>query len=323
MARQALNKVYFLFASALCVTSLCLPVTAQAVFEYLDYEIRKTVTIPSDNSVDITFDVRFRSYAIESQQKIYQRYRFAISDDSMSGRGNTLPSQPNGDYGEYIQNTIQVSGTPQGMSLKLGRWSTQAAPDKDITTLTFTLTLKTSGLKKLFDNKENLEFYLVGQDAQTPEYHWLSIPVTISLAKPGQARISKLEDMILPANNASATIYPCIYSSSGKASVLFDARNTVKGEEYYLTDSTQAYSIPYKVDIRFLNKNGKEQDSFNIAKEGEKETEPYKISGKEGNCLDTKFGYNSTITIEADQSFVNNAPSGVFSDVMTVVITPK
>ncbi|WP_419832907.1 hypothetical protein [Endozoicomonas atrinae] len=170
-------------------------------------------------------------------------------------------------------------------------------------------------MKDLLGNEKNLEIFLVGADAQTPLYYWKSLPIIISISRPGEVKISGLDDVTLTPSSPKVTMDACIYSSTGQAGVFLDGMHSQTGEAFQLKASGSSNYLPY-----FLSLGTNKTSTKDILYEGFEEAKPWEVEKKNEHCNN---GSNTFFTVWVDPDEAASAPEDTYSDTLTVIVTPK
>lgn len=316
IATGSFQRTIFLIGLILVCTLL--PRQAAAEFEFITSGISGNVELPIGTTVDHKFNVSFKSYNAFIPDEV-QKYKFTVSDIPMSGEQwfSGLPSAPlYNNLRAYLEKDVTVTGANRNINFQLGNWSKQGTPPGTAPlSLTFTLTLKKTGLEELLSSNQPLLFYLVGGDNQSPGYYWTSIPITLHITRPGQVKISGLSDVTLTEDNLSSIVNACIYSTTGKAALYFDGQNSNYGKPFKLTNNTDN-NIPYTLEV----KNTKQIKWREEATEGYLINEIWDVESRDENCSGES---NTQFRVTALMDSQNPPPAGVYSDVMTVTVAPK
>lgn len=142
--------------------------------------------------------------------------------------------------------------------------------------------------------------------------------LNIALEKGDEVKISGLSDV----NFGEVTQAPndkfvdvCIYSTSGSYDVTATSANP-QGNDYRLASKDRKKFIKYDLEWK-SGANGSGGSDLNNGKSSKKFTN---ANTKSQNCGGKK---NARLFVEIDSGSFKNASSGAYSDVLTVVVSPR
>ncbi|MGB0360004.1 MAG: hypothetical protein ACPGEF_01130 [Endozoicomonas sp.] len=258
----------------------------------------------------------------------FQRYRLSFSDVSIGGenttdtvfyhKSNYYPNNLNVsslDDVMGLQVTYAGTGTNnQTMAFNLRNWSGEVdnVSSTDLS-VTFDFNLNKQALKALAANSNSLDFYVIGEDTESSHYID-SIKVSIPIFDNPMVKISKLRDIKLSKSRLRASTKACVYSTTGKVSLDFDGNNSLPNNAFYLTNSASS-QINYMLTIR---------DKINSIEENlTTETALRNLEWDANDNSKSCSGSTNMLFIVKALPGTSSSQSGVYSDTMTVTVSPR
>ncbi len=222
---------------------------------------------------------------------------------------------------------VRGSGTKgETLNYNLGYWPPRKNPINRNVYATFTLWLK----KEKIEQVNEFCFYVVAQEwakeeaddddyrsrDDGPYFYRDSLNVCLPGFSVAQAKISGLSDIALTDNNLSTVIDTCVYSTTGKARLEFDSLNTRPRTKFRLLNGSH-HKVFYTLSVRqgLSGNNWKE-----LVKEGASNISDvsWQVNDSDENCNGTR-----NISFRVTATAPDNKPAGIYSDTMTVTVSPE
>ena len=305
---------------------------ANAFFEFENASVSPFNWEYSEVNPRYTFTVNFRAFC--NGRCTGQDYRLVLADVDPGSQSPVTPGSQPDEYeavilSEYVLNINYQEGNSAGLFTP-GRWSHQESATyffqtsvNTSVTGTFTLELNARKLKTLAAGSQVLRFYVGGEDMYGTR-HSDSIEISIPLVIPELVKISGLEDITLNAaglngGNLDADQQVCLFSNTGRVSLDFDGHN-VPDENFQLAKSghcsDSADCVSYRIRVRTVSENWL---TFRRRGQWENSNRNRWSASLSEDCNGAE---NATIRVRIKRNDLNMADAGVYSDTMTVTVSP-
>ncbi len=306
------------------VVTVCLLILAGGIahagFEFYSVDVDPVIlTDDLGETFNYTFTATFDSYCTDGCTG-HQDYGLGLSD--------TQDNLGEGDLGSFMGDRVYVAAPDSGGLTKkefalgyyTGTWhpySSQHPPPR--MTATYQVTLKKSGLEKLYSQGANLDFYIRGVDMEVTSYydqHYVEIP----LSKPPIVKIVGLDDVIIDTSSTTNGSYQhkesfCVYVSESPHTyrISVKAENNQR-DSFYLaqnevTGADNAY-LPYAVG--FVSRSGTSSPWINTSGEY-----PATFTGGTDESCSSE---NMQVGIRVQTEDADQVPMGVYEDRMYITV---
>ena len=318
-------------AVKLIVLSLVLlPVLASATIEFQKKNVKGDLSIgmSSPELISFSFVTEFET-GCSTECGPGQDFRIGFSNESADG-GNyqdydsiVLNIE---DLGNYISNSISytVSGNAgflQSGYFALGSWSNkmQTNDNQSEFQATFDIKLNRDKLLDYLDgkNKKNFTFYVIAQDVQDTGHHDY-IKVKIEVKQIEEVKISGLQDVVFDKADMPGTLSGgfdfCVFSSTGKAKI--EINGSCNSDEPLLLGPSGVCDGDNEIKYELILTHKDTEASKKYKKDGQKDF----LASQDVSCNATT---NMRLDVEIKENEYKNKPAGVYTDTVTVTVSPK
>ena len=321
---KMLSLLYRMFKARITALILLVGITANV---HADIEFYSVDAAPIELNDDLgdtfnyTFSAQFNSFC-SSGCVGYQAYGLGLSA-YLDGLGA-------GGLGEYIGSTVTVTAPDSGglftNTFDLGSYTGPWEPESSVLpppvmVAEYALVLKKKGLQALYQQGENLEFYIRGVNMKhSSDYDQMK--VSIPVENPPRVKISGLDDVVLDASSASGNVYEkdedfCIHVSESpywySLSVETDNPSTDGFQLKYSPESGEASYVPYNVGFRY--NESEIGDLIWLTGSGEVNGTFIGSSYESCNNID-----NARFRIQVNIEDADQVPMGIYEDRMYVTV---
>ncbi|MGI9278445.1 MAG: hypothetical protein ACR2PX_02305 [Endozoicomonas sp.] len=309
--------------------------SAKAFFDFDSYVASPLTWNPGVVNPTYTFTVNFRSYC--NSGCVGQEYRLALSDENPGSQSSITPGTEPVSYdatelSDFLLSASFSQGSNSG-ALVPGEWThdqnslVSSFFDTNVDTIvtgTFSFVLDSNRLQQLPSGTYNLDFYIAGEDMYQTR-HLDSIFVRIPIEIPELTKVSGLKDITLNAsnlngNNLDADQQVCVFSNTGGVTLDFDGSSD-PGNYYMLSKSGQCNQPGDCVGYRMRAYTPSENRWLTYRFKGQRSND-FRNAWTASSLINCNGGTNMTLRVRMKRKDVQASEAGLFSDTMTITVSP-